>query len=227
MDNLDHSVVTSRLRSGNASENSSAMMALLSEAGYIDDEPKSYEEAVISKDSKEWQDAMKSEYDSLMKNHTWILVEKPKDQKLIDNKWVFKVKRHPDESIERYKARVVARGFTQEHGIDYEETFSPVVRFTSIRIMLAIAAQNRFKVKQFDVATAFLYGELEEDVYMKQPIGFDDNSGRVCKLQKSLYGLKQSSRCWNIKFKTFSSKNLVSWQVNRIHVFSSVQKTKT
>lgn len=204
LDQLDRSVVVqSRLRSGNSSGNSSAMMALLAEAEEIDDEPKSYEEAITSDDSNEWKTAMQSEYDSLIKNQTWILVEKPKHQKLIDNKWVFKVKRHPDGTIERYKARVVARGFTQEHGIDYEETFSPVVRFTSIRTMLAIAAQNRFKVKQFDVATAFLYGELKEDVFMKQPIGFDDNSGRVCKLHKSLYGLKQSSRCWNMKFKSF------------------------
>lgn len=128
---------------------------------------------------------MQSDYDSLLKNQTWILVEKPRDHKLIDNKWVFKVKRHPDGKVERFKARLVACGFTQEYGIDYEETFSPVVRFTSIRTLLAIAAQNRFKVKQFDVATAFLYGELKGDVFMKQPIGFDDNSGRVCRLQKS------------------------------------------
>lgn len=199
LDHLDKNVTPSRLRSGN----STGMMALMAAAEEIDDEPKSYDEAVESNDRNEWQKAMQSEYDSLLKNQTWILVEKPEKQKVIDNKWVYKVKRHPNGTIERYKARVVARGFTQEYGIDYEETFSPVVRFTSIRTMLAIAAQNRFKVKQFDIATAFLYGELKEDVFMKQPVGFDDKSGRVCKLQKSLYGLKQASRCWNIKFSTF------------------------
>lgn len=98
---------------------------------------------------------------------------------------------------------MVARGFNQEYGVDYDETFSPVVRFTSIRLILSIAAQQNFKVKQFYIKTAFLYGELEEEVFMKQPVGFDDGSGKVCRLIKSIYGLKQASRCWNIKFKSF------------------------
>lgn len=161
LDHLDKSVVTSRLRSGN----STGMMALMTAAEEIDNEPKGYEEAVKSGDRNEWQKTMQSEYDSLLKNQRWILVEKPKNQRVIDNKCVYKIKRHPNGMIERYKARVVARGFTQEYGIDYEETCSPVVRFTSIRTMLfallAIAAQNRFKMKQFDIATAFLYGELD------------------------------------------------------------------
>lgn len=106
-------------------------------------------------------------------------------------------------SIVRHKARLVARGFTQEYGIDYLETFSPVVRFTSLRSILAIAASQNMHMKQFDVKTAFLNGELEETVFMKQPIGFDDGSGKVCKLQRSLYGLKQASRCWNRKFTSF------------------------
>ena len=98
---------------------------------------------------------------------------------------------------------MVARGFTQEYGFDYEETFSPVVRFSSIRIMLAVAAQRKMRLKQFDVKTAFLNGDLKEEIFMKQPIGFSDGTDRVCKLQRSLYGLKQSSRCWNQKFKNF------------------------
>lgn len=181
---------------------SMSMMACMA-AFDIDNEPKNFDEAVKSQSKVEWQRAMEDEFDSLIKNKTWILVDKPEKQKVIDNKWVFKIKRNPNGSVVRYKARLVARGFNQQHGIDYEETFSPVVRFTSIRTMLSIAAKNRYTVKQFDVTTAFLYGDLEEEVYMKQPIGFSDNSDRVCKLQKSLYGLKQSSRCWNIKFKTF------------------------
>lgn len=146
---------------------------------------------------------MKDEFDSLVKNRTWKLVDLPPGKKVIDNRWVFKVKLDTNGSIDRFKARLVVRGFTQEYGVDYGETFSPVVKFTSIRTILAIAAQEKLKLRQFDVKTAFLYGDLNEDVYMTQPIGYDDGSGKVCKLQKSLYGLKQASRCWNQKFTSF------------------------
>lgn len=169
-------------------------------------EPRSYQEAVKSNEKENWFNAMKEEYDSLIKNETWTLVKPTKDQKVIDNKWVFKIKTNPDGSTNRYKARLVAKGFKQEHGVDYDETFSPVVRFTSIRMILAIAVVLNLKLRQFDVKTAFLYGELEENVFMKQPFGFNDNGNSVCKLQKSLYGLKQASRCWNKKFKHFIEK---------------------
>lgn len=145
------------------------------------DEPTTYDEAINSSDKNHWIEVMRDEYDSLMTNKTWILVEKPNNQKVIDNqRWVYNVKWNPDASIERYKARLIGLGFTQVYGMDYEETFSPVVRYTSIRTILAIVAQNKYMVKQFDVKTAFLYGELEENVYMKQPIGFEDDTGRVC-----------------------------------------------
>lgn len=172
----------------------------------VSEEPKTYEQAIESKDHKQWEQAMNEEYESLVKNRTWILVDPPGDQKVIDNRWVFKLKRNPDESIDRYKARLVVRGFTQEYGVDYHETFSPVVKFTSIRAILALAASKQMKLQQFDVKTAFLNGELEENVYMRQPVGYDDGSERVCKLSKSLYGLKQASRCWNKKFGSFISK---------------------
>lgn len=142
---------------------------------------------------------MLDEYSSLLQNKTWTLVDKPANQKVIDNKWVYKIKKNPNDDDKRYKARLVVRGFTQQYGIDYQETFSPVVRFTSLPAILAVAAERGLLMKQFDVKTAFLNGDLDEMVYMKQPIGFDDKSGRVCKLQKSLYGLKQASRCWNRK----------------------------
>lgn len=116
---------------------------------------------------------------------------------------MFKIKRNSDDTIKCYKARLVIRGFTQEYGIDYNETFSPVVQFTSIRTIVAIVAEKKLKLKQFDVKTAFLYGDLEENMFMEQPIGFSDESTKVCKLKKSLYGLKQASRCWNQKFTTF------------------------
>lgn len=165
-----------------------------------DTEPKTFHEA--SKSSK-WMSAMREEYDSLIKNDTWKLVERPSSRNIIDNRWVYKVKRNDDESVERYKARLVARGFTQEYGSDYHETFSPVVRFTSIRSILAIAAQRKMHLKQFDVKTAFLNGDLNEVIYMEQPKGFTDGTNKVCKLQRSLYGLKQASRCWNKKFNKF------------------------
>lgn len=169
-------------------------------------EPKSYEEAISSSESTHWKNAMDDEYNSLLQNHTWDLVQEPTNQKVIDNRWVFKVKQNTDGTIERYKARLVVRGFTQEFGVDYHETFSPVVKFTSIRAILSSAAMKKLQLKQFDIKTAFLYGDLKENVFMKQPLGYDDNSGRVCKLVKSLYGLKQSSRCWNQKFSSFIRK---------------------
>lgn len=146
---------------------------------------------------------MNEEYESLIKNGTWQLVDPPKKDKIIDNKWVYKLKLNPDDTIERFKARLVVRGFTQSYGVNYKETFSPVVRPASVRAILAISAARKMKLFQFDVKTAFLYGELVEDVYMKQPVGYDDGSGKVCKLVKALYGLKQASRCWNTKFTSF------------------------
>lgn len=166
-------------------------------------EPSSYYEALKSTESKNWKVAMDEEFNSLKKNRTWELVKLPEDRKLVDNRWVFKVKEKPNGEIERFKARLVVRGFTQEYGIDYEETFSPVVKFTSVRSILAMAAAEGLKTKQIDVTTAFLYGELSENIYMRQPQGYEDGTNNVCKLLKSLYGLKQASRCWNRKFVKF------------------------
>lgn len=166
-------------------------------------EPDNYDEALKSDDSIKWKDAMDDEFLSLQKNQTWKLVNLPEGRKLVNSRWVFKVKEKPNGEIERFKARLVVCGYTQEYGIDYEETFSPVVKFTSIRAILAMAAAEGLKTKQFDVKTAFLYGELSEEIYMRQPKGYEDGTSKVCKLQRSLYGLKQSSRCWNEKFTKF------------------------
>ena len=116
---------------------------------------------------------------------------------------VLKAKLNPDGSLERRKARLVACGYSQTHGVDFFETFSPVVRYESVRCVLALAAEKNMVLKQFDVKTAFLNGKLSEEVYMRQPEGYDDGSGRVCRLHKSLYGLKQSSRNWNETFSRF------------------------
>lgn len=175
------------------------------------DEPTSYEEAIQSENAKHWIRAMDDEFLSLQKNETWKLVKLPKDRKPITSKWVYKVKRHTDGTIERYKARLVVRGFSQRVGLDYQETFSPVVRLDSIRILLAIAAEEDLEIVHFDVRTAFLHGSLDEDIYMIQPQGYEEREEElVCKLQKSLYGLKQASRAWNTCFVQFLKEyNLV------------------
>jgi len=147
-------------------------------------------------------DAMKDEMDSMARNKVWELVDLPPQRKFIRNKWVFKIKRRVDGSINKFKARLVAKGFTQIEGIDYEETFSPVVRFSSIRLLLALVAHLDLKLFQMDVKTAFLNGNIEEEVYMDQPIGFvsKGQEHKVCRLKRSIYGLKQSSRSWYFRF---------------------------
>ncbi|MCQ7222035.1 DDE-type integrase/transposase/recombinase [Salmonella enterica] len=178
---------------------------LLSDHGdvtLIEDEPTSYQEAVMSPDSEKWLEAMRSEMDSMYTNQVWTLVDPPEGVKPIGCKWVFKRKTDMEGHTHTYKGRLVAKGFKQIHGIDYDETFSPVAMFKSIRIMLAIAAYHDYEIWQMDVKTAFLNGNLLEDVYMTQPEGFVDpqHTGRVCKLQRSIYGLKQASRSWNLRF---------------------------
>uniref|UniRef100_A0A2N9EKE5 Integrase catalytic domain-containing protein n=1 Tax=Fagus sylvatica TaxID=28930 RepID=A0A2N9EKE5_FAGSY len=130
------------------------------------------------------------------------LVDLPPGRKTIGNKWVLKVKRKADGSIDRYKARLVAKGYTQREGIDYEDTFSPVVRFASIRLILSIVAKQDLELFQMDVKTAFLNGELDEEIYMAQPAGFEvqGHERKVCRLKRSIYGLKQSSRQWYLRF---------------------------
>ncbi|KAK8618171.1 hypothetical protein V6N13_116039 [Hibiscus sabdariffa] len=136
------------------------------------DEPRTYQEAVSSPDSEKWLEAMRSEMDSMSDNQVWTLVEPPKGVKPIGCKWVFKKKIDMDGNVQTYKGRLVAKGFRQIHGVDYDETFSPIAMFKSIRILLATAAFHDYEIWQMDVKTAFLNGKLEEDVYMTQPDGF-------------------------------------------------------
>ncbi|KAJ4744212.1 Transposon Ty1-GR1 Gag-Pol polyprotein [Rhynchospora pubera] len=166
------------------------------------DEPLTVDDMRKKPDSKEWLKAMESEMQSMYDNKVWTLVDLPNGVKPVENKWIFKRKVDMDGNLTIYKARLVAKGYKQIHGIDYEETFSPVVMFKSIRIMLAIAAFYDYEIWQMDVKTAFLNGNLEEDVYMTQPECFVDpkNANKVCKLQRSIYGLKQASRSWNKRF---------------------------
>jgi hypothetical protein len=158
--------------------------------------PRSYDEAMHSIDATKWKQAAKREYDSLIENGTWTLVELPKDRKPIKCKWIFKIKTK-DGVIDKYKARLVAKGYSQIPGVDYDETFAPVPQPKTVRLILALAAQLGMKAKQYDVETAFLNGKLDQEIYMEQPEGFMNDKNRVCKLHKSLYGLKQSPRIWN------------------------------
>jgi hypothetical protein len=154
------------------------------------------------KESELWYDAMKEEMNSIKNNEIWDLVEFPNGAKSIGCKWVFKTKKDPLGNIERYKARLVAKGFIQREGINYTETFSPVSKKYSLRVIMELVAHFDLELQQIDVKMTFLNGDLEEEVYMKQPEGFPSSDGEklVCKLKKSLYGLKQASRKWYLKF---------------------------
>ena len=149
---------------------------------------------------------MHEEIESLHKNETWELVKLPKEQRVVGCKWIFKMKEGtPGVEDVRFKARLVAKGYTQKQGIDFNEVFSPIVRHTSIRVLLALVALHDLELEQLDVKTAFLHGELEEQIYMQQPEGFivHGKEDYVCRLKKSLYGLKQSPRQWYKRFDSF------------------------
>jgi hypothetical protein len=158
----------------------------------ISEVPISFRKAMESDDSEKWLIAMKDEMKSMDDNQVWDLVVLPEGSKTVGSKWVYKTKRDSKGNIERYKARLVAKGFTQKDGIDYKETFSPVSKKDSLRIVLAMVAHYDLELHQMEVKTAFLNGELEEEVYMKQPEGFlaPGDEDKVCKLRKSIYGLK-------------------------------------
>jgi hypothetical protein len=165
------------------------------EAVTLPSEPSTYKQAATK---PEWIQAMLLEYNALMSNQTWTLYPRPTHHNVVRNKWVFKIKQKPDGSVDRFKARLVAKGFEQLSGVDYYETFSPVVKSSTIRLILALAVQFNWIIKQLDVSNAFLHGVLDEEVYMDQPQGFVNPSypNHVCRLHKSLYGLKQAPRAW-------------------------------
>ena len=147
---------------------------------------------------------MDREIDSLHQNETWNLTRLPKGSKALPCKWVYRVKTNPDGSIDKYKARLVVKGFAQRQGIDDDQTFSSVARMETIRSVLSVAAKNDMFLVQFDVSTAFLYGELDD---MQQPEGYEQGQELVCRLKKSLYGLKQGPRCWQERFGGFLQKH--------------------
>ncbi|UYV68325.1 hypothetical protein LAZ67_5003884 [Cordylochernes scorpioides] len=172
----------------------------LLEAKYLPD-PKDAEEALSGRDSYFWKKAMEEEFDSLIENKTWELVDPPKNRNIIGTKWVFKTKCNSDGSVERHKARLVAKGYSQQYGIDYEETFAPVVRQSTIRMFLALAVEYNLILHQMDVQSAYLNGEIKEEIFMTQPENFVSRKypEKVCRLKKAIYGLKQAGIVWHEK----------------------------
>jgi hypothetical protein len=154
---------------------------------YINDLP-DYEELVDRKDKENWLQAVHEELESLEENNTWEVVPKPTGKKVIDNKWVFTLKRNDSDEIERYKARLVIKGCAQKRGIDYEETYAPVARLTTLRTLLSVITVQNMHAHQLDVQNAFLHGVLKEEIFMRPPTGLNIGNGRVCHLNKTLYG---------------------------------------
>ena len=161
--------------------------------------PKSVQEAL---ESPQWKQAILDEMRAMEKNQTWKVVLRSQNKVPVGCRWVFTVKYKSDRTIECYKAKLVAKGYTQTYGIDYQETFAPVAKINTVRVLLSLATNLDWPLQQLDVKNAFLNGDLEKEVYMNLPPRFDDRrkDGMVCRLKKSLYGLKQSPRAWFDKF---------------------------
>ena len=165
------------------------------------EEPVTFQQAISANDGLDWQAAMAEEKESLERNNTFTLVDLPAGRKAIKGKWVYKIKYNAEGEPIRAKARYVAKGYSQIEGVDFNEVFAPVARYESIRILLALATINNWEIHQMDVKTAFLNGDLDEEIYMEQPEGFIDphRPSMVYRLHKAIYGLKQAARVWNDK----------------------------
>ncbi|CAB4034655.1 Hypothetical predicted protein [Paramuricea clavata] len=163
-------------------------------------EPKSYNDAIRSPHAENWRKAMQAEYESLMDNNTWTLVDEPEDQQVLPGKWVYKVKYRANGQVDKLKARYVAKGYAQIEGIDFFDTYAPTCKPETFRILLATAARKDLYLGQMDVKSAYLHSKIEEEIYLEQPEGFvkKASSGQklVCKLNKSIYGLKQAAKNW-------------------------------
>ena len=180
-------------------EKAKLIYAALNDRSTLPDNPKMLKEAHDSPEWSEWEKAVKAEMDQLHQMGTWELVDLPKGRVPVSNKWVLVQKYNKEGILEKYKACLVAKGYSQIPGMDYMDTFSPVVRLETIRAILALAVSQNWEIQQMDVKGAYLNGMLKEEVYMRQPEGFEDETKHICCLIKTLYGLKQSRREWNIK----------------------------
>nr|KAJ0189167.1 hypothetical protein LSAT_V11C800436000 [Lactuca sativa] len=168
----------------------------------IEDDPKTFSETIASRDVYLRKDAIHGETDSIMHNNTWVLADLPPGCKALGCKWILKRKMKLDGSIDKYKAKLVIQGFRQKEGIDFFDTYAPIARISTIRLLVALAAIHNLLIHQMDVKTTFLNGDLDEEIYIKQTEGFviHGNEHKVCKLKKSLYGLKQAQKQWHQKF---------------------------
>ena len=160
------------------------------------DEPSTYEEAINSPHSQQWQDAMRAELEAMEKMHVWEVIPRPEKMNVISSKWVYKLKHDANGEISRFKARLVAPGFTQVFGTDYLDTYAPVTRLATIRLLFTLAVENNWEIRQIDVKTTYLNGDLDKEIYMEPPKGYDVPEGHVLLLRKAVYGLRQAGRQW-------------------------------
>ncbi|PHT36714.1 hypothetical protein CQW23_24414 [Capsicum baccatum] len=169
-------------------------------------DPVTYEEANVD---VKWKKAMDEEIAAIRRNDTWELTSMPEGHNPIGVKWVYKTKTNKEGKVDKYKARLVAKGYKKKYGVDYDEVFAPVARIDTVRLLTALAAQNRWKIYQMDVKSAFLNGYLEEEVYIEQPPGYlkKGHEDKVYRLKKALYGLKQAPRAWNTRIDEYFQKN--------------------
>ena len=174
------------------------IMAFVTDLKSDIDEPRTYAQAMNGVDSQMWTQAMNEEMHSLEKNQVWTIVPPPTDTRVLKGKWVYKVKRDENNKITRYKGRWVVKGYEQQYGIDYDQTFAGVAKGMAWKTVIALAAHNNWELEQMDVVTAFLQGDVEENLYVEMPHGYEQ-PGMVCQLKKALYGLKQSPRNWQTR----------------------------
>jgi hypothetical protein len=172
-------------------------------------EPKTWKEAVECDMRRMWRISMQDEYDSLMENKTWSLADLPKGKKTIGCRWVYKIK-HSHGKVSRFKSRLVAKGYTQRRGADYDHTYSPVVSMDSFKLLMAEAFLKDLEIHILDIKTAFLYGEIDHEIYMRQPKGFEikGQEDKVLRLHKSIYGLKQAGRIWYHKLMKYLTNHM-------------------
>jgi len=185
----------------------------------LPDEPRTYREAADSPEADHWRKAMDDEISSLTQMKTWEVVPRPEDRETVESKWVYRIKHNANGEIARYKARLVAKGYTQVSGLDFNETYAPVTRLETIRLLFGLAVEKDWEIRQIDVKTAYLNGDLDEEIYMEPPDGLEIPDGMVLRLRKAIYGLKQAGRQWYLKLKSVLVKLGFTQVINDPHTF--------